>query len=410
MHDTRQLLSAVNLLYDAVADLDRWPAFLEAATKMFSARGAQIGHLDLVNSRLSFSIVHGYDWSAEHILRYESLLNEDPRIPYFAAHPFKPVHCRMSLTDEQLHNSRVYKEVLSVGGVEYSLGVNLIEDSRALTYFLVLRDRTQPSFSEHDCDLMVLMLPHLGRALKLQRELGLIELERSVAVDALDSMALGIIILDAEARVKFTNLVAREVCACNDGLRIAGDRLIVEGRQSHGIRVKARQLIRSAKLGVREAGESMMIQRPSGREPYSVTVSALWGNQLRFGWSMLSEPLAIIFLCDPDLPHESRVETLQRLYGLTPSHARLADQLATGCTLAEAAGWLRITTASARQYLKVIFQKTGTHRQSQLVRKVLAIPPAPKWRDQPTMNGSGQSAWQLPASYMDGTPLPPINA
>jgi DNA-binding CsgD family transcriptional regulator/PAS domain-containing protein len=389
MKDSRRLLSVVNLLYDAVADLDRWPAFLDGATRLFAARGAQIGHTDLVNSRLSFSIVHGYDWSAEHMQRYESLLGEDPRIPYFAANPFKPVHCRMSLSDDQLRSSRVYREVLSVGGVEYSLGTNLVEDSRTLTYFLVLRDRSQPPFSEDDCDLMALLIPHLDRAIKLQRELGLIEFGRSVVVDALDSMALGIVIIDSEARVRFINQAARDIASCGDGLRVNGDQLIVEGRHGEGIRSKARELIRAAGSGTQTAGEAMMIERPSGREPYPVILSALWGNQLRFGWSMLSEPLAIIYLRDPDRPHETRTETLQRLYGLTPSQARLADRLATGRSLSEAAGQLGITTDSARQYLKVIFQKTGTRSQAQLVRKVLMVPPAPKWSDRPAIGDPG---------------------
>jgi DNA-binding CsgD family transcriptional regulator len=392
MTSSRQLLSVVDLLYDAVADLDRWPTFLEGATRLFNARGAQIGHFDLVNSKLSFDLIHGYDWSAEHVRRYESLLGEDPRIPYFAAHPFKPVHCRMSLTDDQLHNSRVYKEVLSVGGVEYSLGVNLVEAARSLTFFLVLRDRDQPPFSERECDLMEPLIPHLARALKLQRDLGLIEFGRSIVVDTLDTMALGIVVIDAEARVQFINEAARRIVTSEDGLRLIGDRLIVEGRQSDNIRTKARQLIRAARSGDEAAGAAMMVERPSGGEPYPLIVSALWGNQLRFGWSMLSEPLAIIFLRDPELPDETRAESLQRLYGLTPSQARLADQLATGSTLHEAARHLRLTPASARQYLKVIFQKTGTNRQAQLVRKVLMIPPAPRWRDQPAIKASG-STW-----------------
>ncbi len=105
---------------------------------------------------------------------------------------------------------------------------------------------------------------------------------------------------------------------------------------------------------------------------------------------MLGEPLAILYLRDPDRPHETRTQPLKCLYGLTPSQARLADRLATGLTLSEAAGQLGITTASARQYLKVIFQKTGTGSQAQLVRKVLMVPPAP--------NCSGRPARDDPAS------------
>jgi len=380
MDQSRQLLALVNQLYDAVADLDKWPAFLEGATSLFEARGAQVGHFDLVNSRLSFNIVHGYDWSAAHMQHYESLMGEDPRLPYFSANPFKPVHCRMSITDEQLHASRVYKEVLSVGGVEYSLGVNLVEDNRTLTYFLVLRDKSQPPFDDQDCELLAVLIPHLNRALKLQRDLGLIEFGKNVGFDTLDCMALGIVVIDSEARVKFCNEAAREITDSNDGLRVVGQRLVINGVDNDGVRARAQRLIRSAHSGTPATGDAFQVKRPSGGEPYSVLVSTLWGNQLRFGWSMLNEPLAIVYVRDPDRPEESRQETLQRLYGLTPSQSRLAELLTTGCSLTEAAEQLDITLTSARQYLKLIFQKTGTSRQAELVRKVMQVPPMPRPR------------------------------
>lgn len=385
MDQSRQLLAVVNSLYDAVADLDKWPAFLESATALFEARGAQVGHFDMVNSRLSFSVVHGYDWSAAHMQRYESLMGEDPRLPYFSANPFKPVHCRMSLTDEQLHASRIYKEVLSVGGVEYSLGVNLVEDTRTLTYFLVLRDRMQPPFNDQDCELLAALIPHLNRALKLQRDLGLIEFGKNVGFDTLDCMALGIVVIDSDARVKFCNQAAREIADANDGLRIVGQRLVIDGSDGDGVRTRAQRLIRSALSGTPSAGDAFQLKRPSGGEAYSVLVSALWGNQLRFGWSMLNEPLAIVYVRDPDRPEETRLETLQRLYGLTPSQSRLAELLATGCSLSEAAERLDITLTSARQYLKLIFQKTGTSRQAELVRKILLVPPLLKSRMSSTL-------------------------
>lgn len=390
MNDTRQLIAVVDRLYDAVTDLDKWPAFLESATALFAARGAQVGHTDLVNSRLSFSVVHGYDWSAAHLQRYESLMSEDPRIPYFSANPFKPVHCRMALSDEQLHASRVYREVLSVGGVEYSLGVNLVEDARTLTYFLVLRDRTQPPFSDHDCELMAVLIPHLDRALKLQRDLGLMEFGRNVALDTLDSMALGVTVIDDEARIKLCNRAAREIADARDGIRFVGERLVIEGSDGSRIRMKARELIRAALTGTPTPGGAFEIARPSGGESYQVMVSALWGNQLRFGSGLLNQPLAIIYVRDPHQPDETRAEILQRLYGLAPSQARLAELIANGSTLKEAARDLGITEVSARQYLKLILQKTGTHRQPELVRKILLIPPAPKWRTNAAAPGRRQ--------------------
>ncbi|MFN3349963.1 helix-turn-helix transcriptional regulator [Pseudorhodoplanes sp.] len=378
---SRRLLAAIDQLYDTVTDLDKWPAFLATASALFAARGSQVGHTDLVNGRLSFNVVHGYDWSAAHMQHYESLIGEDPRIPYFSANPFKPVHCRMSLSDEQLRASRVYREVLSVGGVEYTLGVNLVEDTRSLTYFLVLRDRDQPCFSDQDCGLMAALIPHLNRALKLQRELGLLAFERSAAFDALDAMALGIVVLDAEARVKFSNEAARQIAESGDGIRFSGPRLVIDGADGDTIRMRLRRLLRPDNGRPPAARDAFKIARRSGRDGYTILLSALGGNRARFGWNLLDEPLAIVYIRDPDSPEETRAELLQRLYGLMPSQARLAELLAMGCSLKEAAERLGITLVSARQYLKLIFQKTGTHRQSELVRKVLLVPPAPKWHD-----------------------------
>jgi DNA-binding CsgD family transcriptional regulator len=361
-------------LYDSVADLDRWPAFLASATDLFAARGAQVGHTDLANGRLSFSVVHGYDWSATHMQNYERLMSEDPRIPYFSANPFRPVHCRMSLTDEQLHESRVYREVLAVGGVEYSLGVNLVEDTRTLTYFLVLRDRSQPPFDDADCELMGTLVPHLRRALKLQRDLARIASERTAALDALDDMTVGIVIVDCDARIRIANETARRIARSCDGLRFADEHLVIDGCGGDSIRTRASRLLRSALSGIPSPGEAFQIVRPSGAEGYKALISCLGGNDARFGWSVREEALAIVYIRDPEQPDESRAELLQRLYGLMPSQARPADLLATGCSLKQAAKQLNITPASARHYLKLIFQKTGTHRQTELVRKVLLVP------------------------------------
>ena len=65
------------------------------------------------------------------------------------------------------------------------------------------------------------------------------------------------------------------------------------------------------------------------------------------------------------LPPE--IADLRAIFGLTAREAELAAQLAVGTPLDLAAEGLRISRAHARQRLKVIFQKTDTHRQGELV-------------------------------------------
>ena len=61
---------------------------------------------------------------------------------------------------------------------------------------------------------------------------------------------------------------------------------------------------------------------------------------------------------------------LQSTFTLSPAQARLASLLFQGQRLKQAAARLGITEGSARQYLKVIFAKTGAKRQADLVRVI----------------------------------------
>ena len=60
---------------------------------------------------------------------------------------------------------------------------------------------------------------------------------------------------------------------------------------------------------------------------------------------------------------------------LTPAEARLAPDLPAGLTLAETAARGGVTVKSARTYLERVFQKTGTHQQSQLVAMLKTLQP-----------------------------------
>lgn len=62
------------------------------------------------------------------------------------------------------------------------------------------------------------------------------------------------------------------------------------------------------------------------------------------------------------------------LFDLSPGEARLAAALVAGKTLAEAAAGAGITVKSARSYLERVFQKTVTHRQSELVALLKSAP------------------------------------
>lgn len=78
----------------------------------------------------------------------------------------------------------------------------------------------------------------------------------------------------------------------------------------------------------------------------------------------------------PYFQRSSDEERLRLLYHLTRAEARLGVLLARGLTLREAAIRLDVETSTIRTHLQRIYEKTGTHRQSELVRLLLTGPAA----------------------------------
>lgn len=62
--------------------------------------------------------------------------------------------------------------------------------------------------------------------------------------------------------------------------------------------------------------------------------------------------------------------SLRAAYGLSAGECRLCGLLLNGYSIAEAAELLGVTEGTVRQRVKMIFQKTGTHRQGELVARL----------------------------------------
>jgi DNA-binding CsgD family transcriptional regulator len=64
---------------------------------------------------------------------------------------------------------------------------------------------------------------------------------------------------------------------------------------------------------------------------------------------------------------------LADIYELTPTEARLAQIIATGVGVKEAARALKISPSTARTHLLRIFQKIGVSRQAELAHVVTEL-------------------------------------
>jgi DNA-binding CsgD family transcriptional regulator len=81
----------------------------------------------------------------------------------------------------------------------------------------------------------------------------------------------------------------------------------------------------------------------------------------------------ILLVTDPERPVHFPDGVLRSLYGLTAAQTEVANGILTGYTLTEIAAIRHVSVGTVRQQMKNILAKTGTSRQSDLVRLLMAL-------------------------------------
>jgi DNA-binding CsgD family transcriptional regulator len=90
---------------------------------------------------------------------------------------------------------------------------------------------------------------------------------------------------------------------------------------------------------------------------------------------------AMVFVTDPERPPLLGEGEIRVLFGLTPAEARLTRALAEGLDIARASHLFGVSIGTLRTRLKTIFEKTGTHRQVELIRVIVGSALCPRDRE-----------------------------
>lgn len=178
-----------------------------------------------------------------------------------------------------------------------------------------------------------------------------------VGAQALDRLALGVVVVDEVGAVVFTNQRGGALLAARDGLSLdSGGVCRAERRaDSEALAAARREAV------AQQESVALSIERAEAATPLRLVVMP-FDDAGR----------VLLFITDPDEPAPLSADLIGQMFGLTRSEARLTAALAGGLDLAEAAETCAITKTTARSYLKQIFLKVGVSRQAELVQAVLS--------------------------------------
>jgi DNA-binding CsgD family transcriptional regulator/PAS domain-containing protein len=362
---------ATEALYDAVIDPAAWDDAMRALRALFHSRVEALYCLDLRARALRPVRVEGVERAQIKRFSASFYLPDNPCLKTPELH--RPGVVRTDermlahLGDPQaLRRSTYFNEWLRPQDLAHTMGITPWAEEGLVLNFSLLREPGRGAFGSAEQRRLDRLARHMERAMRMVVKLDTLTQRCSDSTMALDRVAQGMAVLDAQGALLQANQAALRLLARGKGFCLRSGRLAAREPQDQA-RVDA--LLNACTAGSTRAEplqpaalvvQGLVLQMTPLRSTRSVFVSPQAAVLVS-----LSEPLA--------LPLAQARETLSALFGFTRAEARLALSLMDGGGLREAASRARMSYATARWYLKILFQKTGTTRQSELIALLVRV-------------------------------------
>lgn len=218
------------------------------------------------------------------------------------------------------------------------------------------------------------LMPHLQRVLSLQHRFDSQRAIGAAAIGRYERYRIGTLVVDGEGRVLFANSVAQQLCERGEGLLLRNGYIDALAPAEAATLMQAIRdcLLPDAVGHGAGAVRLLRVSRSGGGAPFSLACSASGDARAReVHAGAASRGQVVIMIHDPErTPLESR-EAARGLLGLSERDTELACLLADGDTLEAIARRTGRSLEAVRSQLKRIYRKTGTSRQTELVRLVL---------------------------------------
>jgi DNA-binding CsgD family transcriptional regulator len=222
-------------------------------------------------------------------------------------------------------------------------------------------------FGRRERGLFHELTPHFRRALGIRARVDAPPADDAMGAAA-DMLATGILVLK-QGQTVFANREARRILDQGDALHLTRSGLrATDGATDRELR---RRMAAASRPRSALPAAALAAHRSTSPAPYLVRVLSVRG-----GDPFEVERMVAVLIVDPDRPAAPSPDDLCTAFGLSAAQARIATRLCRGETLKAAAGGERIALETARVHLKAAFRKTGTHRQSELIARILDTFPA----------------------------------
>lgn len=336
---------------------------VETITSWFGAGGGVVFELNrrtnqILNWATPSLIIGGDDGYNEHL----NAIN--PRMQFSRRHaPGHVAYEGRFISERAMDRHEFYYWLQDLADFRYMLGSRLYDDGDVSVFHSVEFSTQHGHPDSEKIENFQRMAPAVGNAWRLRKRISRSEQVPGMPVWLPDHLPWSIFALEASGKISGSNTSARTILEKRNAVEIVDDELRALHRPSAAA---FRELIRTGLAG---AASEILIGVESGGPPLIAQI-------LPVNPSGIAAPVqiaALVYIRDPAYKPRNTGTVLGRLYGFTPAEMKLADILATGSDLFDAAAELGLSRNTVRNRLQSMYAKSGTRKRSEFLIKILGL-------------------------------------
>jgi DNA-binding CsgD family transcriptional regulator/PAS domain-containing protein len=366
-----ELSTVIAEIYDAAVEPALWQQALASICGFVGGHSGVIYWHDA--ARQSAQALHAFNADPKYTqLYYEKYL---PMNPVFPAATFMAEGVVHSTTDflpeDELVQTRFYQEWVAPQGIGDSLAVNLEKGTTRSSLLNILMGASLGFRNENARARMVLLVPHLQRAVLIGRLVDQHKATEAALTTTLDHVEAAVFLVGSDGAIAFANEPAMKMLDEASLVRKVGETFRAVAPETDRM---LRDIFTSAangdaSLGVR--GVAVPLTASVDERWFAHVLPLTSGRRQQAGATTHAVAAVFIRNTTPNAPPP--LEAIAKLYKLTAGEVRVLDAMLKINGVKAMAETLGVSEGTVRTHLHNLFRKTGTQRQADLVKLVAGI-------------------------------------
>jgi DNA-binding CsgD family transcriptional regulator len=272
------------------------------------------------------------------------------------------------ISHDEFCGSRFGREWLFPQGFVNGLFSNVKKSATSCDIFLAGRRMSDGLADEEMHRRFALVAPHVRRAVLIGQVIDRKTVEAAALADSFDTLAAGMFLVDAIGRILHANASGHIMVADVNVVRAASGKLGATDPHADQALLDSFAAAAGGDAALGRKGIAVPLRGRTGERYVAHVLPLTSGARRKAGTSYSA--VASVFVCRAVLDLPSPPEAVAEEFRLTPAELRVLFAIIEVGGVPEVAETLGIAETTVRFHLRQLFEKTGTHRQADLVKLV----------------------------------------